>query len=133
MHVRLNSAAPTFLVADVGATIRWYEERFGFKSYPFPEQPPYVFASIVREGVEIMLMRLEGYRKPDLRSQRPAGLWDAYIRMDGVTRFYEQVREHVTILRPPTKQRYGDTEFEVMDPNGYILVFSELIPEDKPA
>jgi hypothetical protein len=27
---------------------------------------------------------------------------------------------------PLTKQPYGDSEFEVRDPNGYILVFSEL-------
>lgn len=27
---------------------------------------------------------------------------------------------------PVAKQGYGDWEFEVKDPNGYILVFSEL-------
>ena len=133
MHVRLNSVAPTFLVADVGATIRWYEQNLGFTSYPFPKQEPYVFASVARDQAEIMLMLVAGYQKPDLRPLRPAGLWDAYIRMDGVTTFYEQVRTKVPILMPPTKQRYGDTEFEIMDPNGYILVFSELIGEGKTA
>jgi hypothetical protein len=28
---------------------------------------------------------------------------------------------------PLRKQGYGDWEFEVRDPNGYILVFSELV------
>jgi len=27
---------------------------------------------------------------------------------------------------PLRRQEYGDTEFEVLDPNGYVLVFSEL-------
>jgi uncharacterized glyoxalase superfamily protein PhnB len=58
---------------------------------------------------------------------RPEGYWDAYIRMNGVEQLYELVRERPFIRMPLTTQRYGDTEFEVCDPNGYILVFSELI------
>lgn len=120
-------AVPTFVVSDVGATARWYEKELGFKFHPFPNKEPFAFASLVRDEVEIMLQRIEGYQKPDLRSLRPAGVWDAYIRMKGVKEFYERIREKVTIGMPLKKQRYGDWEFEVMDPNGYILVFSELL------
>jgi uncharacterized glyoxalase superfamily protein PhnB len=49
--------------------------------------------------------------------------------MDGVKEFYESIRENVPIIRPLQKQFYGDWEFEVRDPNGYVLVFSELIDE----
>ncbi len=31
----------------------------------------------------------------------------------------------VKILRPPRKQEYGQTDFEIVDPNGYVLVFSQ--------
>jgi len=31
---------------------------------------------------------------------------------------------------PLRKQPYGDWEFEVKDPNGYVLVFSEFIRAD---
>jgi len=123
---KLSSAAPTFPVADVGATIRWYETELGFNSYPFPENPPYVFASVSRDDVEIMFQRIEGYQKPDLYQRRNGGVWDAYIRMEGVKEFYEAVRDKVEITMPLRKQAYGDWEFEVKDPNGYILVFSEL-------
>ena len=51
---RLCSSAPCFPVADVGATVRWYEEHLGFRSYPFPKTEPYAFASLVRDEVEIM-------------------------------------------------------------------------------
>ncbi len=123
---KLSRAAPTFPVADVGATIRWYETELGFNSYPFPENPPYVFASVGRDDVEIMFQRIEGYQKPDLYQRRNGGVWDAYIRMEGVKEFYEAVRDKVEITMPLRKQAYGDWEFEVKDPNGYILVFSEL-------
>jgi hypothetical protein len=74
--------------------------------------------------VEIMLLRLAGYQKPDLTAQRPEGLWDAYVRMRGVHSYYESLRGQAFIKMPLTKQSYGDWEFEVRDPNGYILVFS---------
>ena len=119
--------APTFLVADVGATISWYESELGFTSYPFPDKPPYVFASVFRDGIEIMFQLLPGYEKPDLYRLRDGGVWDAYIRMEGVKGFYEAVHDKVEIKLSLRQQPYGDWEFEVKDPNGYILVFSELI------
>jgi hypothetical protein len=70
-----------------------------------------------------MLLSLEGYRKPDLRALRPAGLWDAYIRTDGVRALYETLRGRPFIQMPPALQRYGDWEMEVRDPDGYVLVF----------
>lgn len=124
---KLNSVVPTFPVADVDATIRWYETKLGFTSYPFPETPPYVFAGVCRDQVEIMFQRIEGYQKPDLYHLRSGGVWDAYIRMKGVKEFYQAVKDKIEIKMPLRKQAYGDWEFEVRDPNGYILVFSELI------
>ena len=114
-------------MADVDATIHWYESELGFTSYPFPDKPPYVFASVCRDDVEIMFQRIESYQKPDLYQRRRGGVWDAYIRMEGVKDFYESVKDTVEIRMSLRKQDYGDWEFEVKDPNGYILVFSELI------
>lgn len=125
--MKLSRIAPTFAVADVDATIRWYETKLGFTSYPFPETPPFVFAIICRDQVEVMFQRIEGYQKPDLYRLRSGGVWDAYLRIEGVKEFYEAVKDKVEIKMPLRKQPYGDWEFEVKDPNGYILVFSELI------
>jgi hypothetical protein len=117
-----TSAAPTFLVSDVGNTARWYESHLGFMASFFPKSEPYVHASLCRDAIEIMLLRLEGYQKPNV--SRPGGVWDAYIRMQGVHEFYEAVRQKVPIQLELVKQSYGDWEFEVRDPNGYVLVFS---------
>jgi uncharacterized glyoxalase superfamily protein PhnB len=123
-EVAIRSAVPTFLVPDVGAAARWYADELGFTIGGMqPDQPPYVYASVHRGGAEIMLLSLEGYRKPDLRALRPAGLWDAYIRTDGVRALYETLRGRPFIQMPPALQRYGDWEMEVRDPDGYVLVF----------
>jgi uncharacterized glyoxalase superfamily protein PhnB len=120
----MNSAAPTFLVSDVGATARWYVKNLGFELVGHaPTEESFAYASLMREGVEIMLLSLADYEKPDLASLRPSGLWDAYIRMDGVEKFYESVKDRDFIETDLTKQSYGDREFEIRDPNGYLLVF----------
>jgi catechol 2,3-dioxygenase-like lactoylglutathione lyase family enzyme len=120
-----NSIAPTFLVSDVSATAEWYRTYLDFKADFFPKSPPYVYASLHRDGIEIMLLRLEGYRKPEI--SRPGGCWDAYIRMRGLREFYEQVRARIAVSSELTKRPYGDSEFEVRDPNAYVLVFGETI------
>jgi len=121
-----RAAVPCFSVADVGATIRWYEEQLGFLSDPFPGSEPYLFAILSRDNIEIMLQRIEGYEKPDIYGLRSGGVWDAYIRTEGVRDLYESVREEATIVKPLRQQPYGAWEFEVKDPNGYVLVFSEM-------
>jgi catechol 2,3-dioxygenase-like lactoylglutathione lyase family enzyme len=122
--VAIRSAAPTFLVADVADTARWYSANLGFDTVgAVPQQEPYVFASLMRGPAEIMLLALADYEKPDLRDRRPAGLWDAYIRVDGVYALYQSVEGKPFIQMPLKHQAYGDWEFEVRDSNGYVLVF----------
>src|SRR5689334_5954178 len=89
----LSRIAPTFAVADISATIRWYEDELGFTSYPFPQHPPHVFAIVNRDTVKIMFQRIDDYQKPDLYALRSGGVWDAYIRMEGVKELYESIRE----------------------------------------
>jgi uncharacterized glyoxalase superfamily protein PhnB len=76
-----------------------------------------------RDDAEIMLQRLAGYQIPDLYAARPGGVWHAYIRMRGVHALYLQVRDQSFVKTPLKRQPYGDWEFEVQDPNGYVLVF----------
>ena len=122
--VEIRSSVPTFWVPDVARTARWYAEHLGFRTAgTFPKQEPYAYASLQRDGAEIMLLSLPGYEKPDLRVRRPEGLWDAYFRMSGVSAFYEIVNGKPFVQMPLTHQRYGDWEFEVRDLNGYVLVF----------
>jgi catechol 2,3-dioxygenase-like lactoylglutathione lyase family enzyme len=122
--IQIKAAVPTFLVPDVAATARWYAEHLGFRTAgTFPKQEPYAYASVQRDDAEIMLLSLPGYEKPDLSARRPEGLWDAYVRMGGVHALYESVRGAAFVQMSLRRQPYGDWEFEVRDPNGYVLVF----------
>lgn len=120
-----QSVAPCFAVADVGATIRWYETQLDFVGDPFPGNEPFAFAILRRNDIEIMLQRVDGYEKAELYRQRSGGVWDAYFRINGVKELYASVKDRVPVLQPLRQQPYGCWEFEVKDPNGYVLVFSE--------
>lgn len=54
-------SAPVWPVADVGATVRWFEQNFGFASSTHPQVEPFEWASLVRDNVEIMVQRVAGY------------------------------------------------------------------------
>lgn len=122
--VNIRSIVPTFLVSDVAATAEWYAGHLGFHTAgTVPRKAPFAYASLMRGPAEIMLLALDGYQKPDLRARRPSGLWDAYIRVDGVDALYRTIEGQPFLQMPLTHQPYGDWEFEVRDPNGYVLVF----------
>ncbi len=59
--IRLTSAAPCFPVGDVGGTMRWYEQKLGFKGHPFPENEPHAFCNLVRDQIEIMFSSLRSW------------------------------------------------------------------------
>ena len=127
--MRLRSSTPVFLVSDIAATMHWYQANLRFQADPFPESPPHVFCILSKDGVEIMLQQLAGYEKPDLYRKRDGGVWDVYLRMEGVVELFQAVSKagEVTILEPLRRQPYGAIEFVIRDPNGYTLVFAEAV------
>ena len=127
MNPTLQEAVPVFLVADIAATMRWYEEVLGFTAGPFPVQPPYAFCILRRDEVTIFLQQLDGYKRPDVYRLRAGGVWSAYLRTNGVRALYESLQKvpGLKFSKPIRRQPYGETEFELIDPNGYVLVFAE--------
>ena len=123
----LLAAHPVFLVADIMSTIRWYQDVLGFEGDSFPSSPPHFFGILRKDNVVIMLQMLEAYRKPELYEHREGGVWNVYVRTDGVRPLFASLssRSDVIILEPLRVQPYGETEFVIRDPNGYVLVFAQ--------
>ena len=124
---RLREVTPVFLVGDIAATMRWYQEVLGFEADAVPRTPPHAFCSLRRDDVELFLQQLDGFQRPDLYDQREGGVWNAYLQTDDVRALYEALtaRPDVTVIQPLHRQPYRQTEFEIRDPNGYVLVFAE--------
>jgi uncharacterized glyoxalase superfamily protein PhnB len=126
-NTRLRSATPVFLVGDIAATMRWYQATLGFEGDAVPKAPPHHFCILQKDDVVIFLQQLAGFQKPDLYAKREGGVWSAYLRTEGVHRLYEELkaRADVEVIQPLHRQPYRQTEFEIRDPNGYVLVFAE--------
>lgn len=120
---RLRKATPVLLVGDLGATARWYEG-LGFSAELFPPG----FAILSRDGVDLFLQYTDGYVRPHDAGREARDAWDVYIRTDDAQQLFGEFST-VKGITAPKVQAYGQVEFEVTDPNGYVLVFaSEALP-----
>jgi hypothetical protein len=122
---KLRNSTTVFLVGNIEPTMEWYR-RLGFDAEYFPPG----FAILRRDEIEIFLQQQPGYVAPADPGRDARDAWDVYIRTDNVTALYHEFSAipGVTISRPLCPQEYGMLEFDVMDLNGYRLVFAQPIP-----
>ena len=74
-----------------------------------------MFGILRRDDVEIFLMRIADYRKPDLYDRRSGGVWDAYLRVSGLEKMCtSKVKDRIDIKQPLHRQPYG--LFRIRDP-----------------
>ncbi len=124
-RAKLQNSTTVLLVGNIEPTIEWYKQ-LGFKSDYYPPG----FAMLRRDDIEIFLQQQPGYVAPDDPGRRERHAWNVYIITDDVKALYEEYSAlpEVQISRPLCPQEYGMTEFDVMDLNGYRLVFAQPIP-----
>jgi uncharacterized glyoxalase superfamily protein PhnB len=69
----------------------------------------------------------DGYAKPDDPGARERGAWNVYIETDNIDLLFDEIsrQSNVRVTRAPDAQPYGQIEFDVVDPNGYVLVFAQ--------
>ena len=125
VRAKLQNSTTVLLVGNIEPTMEWYK-RLGFESDYYPPG----FAMLRRDDIEIFLQQQPGYVAPDDPGRRERHAWNVYIITDDVKALYEEYSAlpEVQISRPLCPQEYGMTEFDVMDLNGYRLVFAQPIP-----
>lgn len=117
-------AVPLLRVVDVARSAAWYRDALGFEVDPFPERPPYEFAILRHGPTEIMLRRGSEGRPPSWRG------WDVYVRLiRGLRELHAKLDTDGAVTRHLERMPYGDAEFDVRDPDGYVLCFSQVLAE----
>ena len=124
---RITEAVPVFLVADIAKTMQWYVDRLGFSARAVPPSPPHTFCILTKDDATIFLQELQGYVKADMYEKRKGGVWNVYLQTDDVRSVFQAVSGHpdVVVVEDLEHRDYGQTEFAIRDPNGYVLVFAE--------
>jgi len=118
---------PVLKVKSVMDTINWYHEILGFEADPFPELPPFQFA-ILRKGRHEIMVRETALA---IENHPQKYKWDLYIRLEE-TPFREL---HAFIVAKNVVSRrlecmfYGMTEFEITDPDGYVICLGQFLEE----
>ena len=123
----IKQAVPLLRVADVARSIEWYRSYLAFVGDPFPAVPPYEFAILRHGQVEIMLRR----GSPPVRAKARQHDWDVYLRREG-ERFrevYAAFNAHGIVTRRLERMPYGLAEFEITDPDGYVLCLSQMLDD----
>ena len=123
----IKLAVPPLRIADVARSMEWYRGTLGFVGDPFPAEPPYEFALLRQGQVELMLRRGSPPVRPQLRQYD----WDVYLRREG-SRFrevYATFSARGIVTRQLEQMFYGLAEFEIADPDGYVICLSQQLED----
>lgn len=134
---KLNSLIPELLCSNVDVSVEFYTQTLGFNILYQREETR--FAMVEREGAQIMLDELD----PDSPRSWVAGPLEApfgrgmnlEIGTNNVKELYERVASTDAKVFLPLEDKWyraddmdlGVRQFIVLDPDGYLLRFSERI------
>jgi catechol 2,3-dioxygenase-like lactoylglutathione lyase family enzyme len=123
----ITLAVPLLRVSDVAQSLDWYHRILGFTGDPFPAIPPYEFAILRKNNVEIMIRRSTSA----ISSKRRQYDWDLYLRVEGnhLREMAEAMNANGVVTRRIERMFYGLAEFEITDPDGNVICLSEELED----
>ena len=124
--------SPILGVRRVRETAEYYRDVLGFSLdpvdgvfQPSPDEPDRVYAIVKRPGVWIHFQIRRGVIRERRRHEFER---DVYLYVDKVENLYSEfTRRGAKFQSPPQVAPYGIREMVVEDPNGYRLVFGEIL------
>lgn len=135
----MKKLTPNLMVKDVAASVKFYEEKLGFKlamAVPGTQDrvveeidgsQEIVYALIVNGGVEIML-QVERSLKNDIPvfdTMEIGASVSIYIETEDLDKMYDSLNGKVDVVKELETTWYGMKEFYIRDFDGYILGFAE--------
>ncbi|HEX6463039.1 MAG TPA: VOC family protein, partial [Vicinamibacterales bacterium] len=128
---------PNIVVADVTRSLVFYREVLGFSLVTtVPENEPFAFAWMQRDGVNVFLNSLDAVRAdlPEFGSRPMGGGCTLFVALEadttaaGVDALRATVGSRARVVMELKNQFYGMREFGIEDPDGYIVFFAQRIP-----
>lgn len=121
-----KSLTPNLVVRDIGASTAFYRDALGFAvRRTVPDETPFVFVWLERDGVQVFLNDLATVRRQSPAAAANIGGSGFYIIVEGLDGLHDAASAKTVLVMPLTKQFYGMREFSVADPDGHVITFAE--------
>jgi catechol 2,3-dioxygenase-like lactoylglutathione lyase family enzyme len=122
----ISSISPFFIVADVTATLSFYQDMLGFKvTFRGPTPEDEFFGIVRRDGAMIMFKALDEVEPLPNYNRNPAFSWDAYVEVPDPDSLATEFASRGVLFSMPLTDRDDDglRGFVVKDIDGYGLFF----------
>jgi uncharacterized glyoxalase superfamily protein PhnB len=128
-ELSIAKAVPVLEVADVAVSMNWYREMLGFSADLFPETSPPQFAILRHGQTELMLRCATSKARPGRRQYK----WDVYLRLGRgqIRQLFAELTHRGVVSRRLERTFYGLAEFEIKDPDGYVLCLAEELEDSQ--
>ena len=114
-----SHAATIFPVEDISRSLEFYTEKLGFEN-TFDWGDPVTYAVLKKDGVSIHITLKVDNHVP---SKEHCAL---YVFVHNVEEIYRQcMKNKVPILGKPEVRDFKMKDFDIIDPDGYILSFGK--------
>lgn len=123
----ITGIAPFFIVRNVPAALKFYQDKFGFEiTFQGPSEDDIFFGIVQRGGAMIMMKDIAVDPIPNYTRDTTHGIarWDAYLHVpDPDALAAEFLSRNVEFFQPLSNNDDGLRGFEVKDADGYLLYF----------
>jgi len=131
--MKFQKLTPNLIVRDVAASMEFYRSALGFQpAMKVPDEPPYVFGSVISGGVEIFFNDQKAVAQdyPALGAKPIGGALTLFVEVEGIEEILAAVQKSGAKITMPLKdQFYGMREFAFEDPEGWVVTIAERMKQ----
>jgi len=128
MH--LQSLIPNLMVKDVNKTLDFYTNVLGFELIQtVPEKGTFDWGFVKSGNVKLMIQKETSIKSEykELKNYKNGGALTFYIQVENLQKWHEAIKDKTNVIKPMHKTFYGANEFAIIDINGFILTFSDIL------
>ena len=128
--MQLQSLTPNLMVKDVNKTLDYYINVLGFELLQtVPEKGIFDWGFVKSGNVKLMIQKETSIKSEykELEDYKNGGALTLYIQVEGLQKWHETIKDKTNVIKPMHKTFYGANEFAIMDINGFILTFSDIL------
>lgn len=123
--MQLSHITPMLEAKNLAETIEFYTKTLGFTCVSvWPEAGEPCWTCLKKDSIEIMFTSKNAHSK--LEDTLMTG--SLYLYAEAVDKFWEELKDKVTVEYPIENFDYGMREFAIRDCNGYLLQFGQELP-----